>query len=446
MSNRLVASCAQALRFSALPDDGRAEGKQRARPLDTYSARKWARHIGVLDRAGLALPLYARLLAGGRDAELPREAVAELERRRNDNARRMEAMLQRFGEAVQALQRANVQFLCVKGFSLLPEFLHQPWQRHQIDFDFLVRPGEETRAQNALEELGYKLTAVEGGERRLRIPAKKALGHDAYLYDIQEGSSIELHSAFWEAGVIDLPMRCGEDAFESAEMHAMGGISFPRLAPTYAFLYQVLHVFRHFLGSWARPLWFYEIAAYVNRFHADDARWSRVCALISSDASMADAAGLVLLTAREIFGCPIPAAFEDICAVVEDSAIGLWVRRYAREWLLTDMPGNKLNLLLHRHFIREDRSWRRYLADRLAPRRKKPRLCEGIDPAVAQRLSYRLADFRFRSGRFAYHLRAGAGLALAAVRWSLELRAHRRTFTGDALRASDSKLLQRGAS
>jgi hypothetical protein len=446
MSNPLLASSAQALGFSALQGGECGDGEQLERPLNTYSAREWTRHFGVLDRSGLSLPLYARLLAQGQVAELPRTVVDEFERRRNDNARRMQGMLARFGESVGALQRAGVQFICVKGFSLIPEFLPELWQRHQIDFDFLIRPGEEERAQRALEEIGYKLTAVDGPERRLRIPVNKALGHNAYLYGAQEGSAIELHSSFWDAGAIDLPLRGLENAFDHAEMHALGTIWFPRLTPPYAFLYQVLHVFRHFLGSWARPMWVYEIAAYMNRFLAHEARWNCIRSLVSSDSTKSNAAALVLLTAREIFGCTTPAALEGICAAAADSAIGFWVSRYARAWLLTDMPGNKLNLLLHRHFMRDDCAWRRHLANRLAPRRMRPQLCEGLDPDVARSFRYRIADFRFRTARIAYHLRAGAGLALAGARWNLELRVNRTVLARAASRAGILKLLQRSVS
>ena len=164
----------------------------------------------------------------------------------------MSSMLLTFGQAVEALRQAGVRFVCVKGFSLIPEYLTELWQRHQIDFDLLVAPDDALRAQQALEKLGYRLTAIDGAERRLRIPVSRPLALDAYLYNPQEGGAIELHSGFWEAGAEAHPLRCPSDAFEQAEMHTVGSVSFLRLARRHAFLYQVLHVFRHFLGLWAR--------------------------------------------------------------------------------------------------------------------------------------------------------------------------------------------------
>jgi hypothetical protein len=334
----------------------------------------------------------------------------------------MQSMLRTFGEAVGVLQEAGVNFVCVKGFSLFPEFVNEPWQRHQIDFDLLIAPGEGLRAQSALEQLGYKLTGVaRDDERRLRIPVRQALSHGAYLYSPQEGGAIELHSRFWEAGAEVLPLSCPEDAFEQAERHTLNSVSFPCLSQPHAFLYQVLHVFRHFMGSWARPLWLYELASYMNRHSANVELWGQVAALLSADARVAEAASLVLLTAKELFACPIPPMLGSVCGLEDDDRIRLWVRIYARRWVLADMPGNKLNLLLQRRYFADGRVWRRYLANRLAPRRARPVLCEGIDTSVAKDLNYRAANLRYQVSRAWHHLRAGTGFAAASVAWGIRL-------------------------
>ncbi|MGA3080376.1 MAG: nucleotidyltransferase family protein [Terracidiphilus sp.] len=438
MRREFLSSVVHSLRFSTFKaGDGDAPKRER-RDLSGFSARKWSRHIGALDRVGLTLPLYARLLEDGKRAGLPEQALAALEQRRRDNTRRMSSMLLTFGQAVAALQQAGIRFVCVKGFSLIPEYLTELWQRHQIDFDLLVAPEDGLRAQQALEQLGYRLTAIDGTERRLRIPVSRPLAHHAYLYNPQEGGAIELHSRFWEAGAEALPLLCPEDAFEQAEMHTLGSVSFPRLARHHAFLYQVLHVFRHFLGSWARLLWLYEIAGYMRRYRDDGALWRKVQALLCADERMAEAAALVLLTARDLFACPIPPALENICTLPAGSPVRFWISHYAQRWLLTDMPGNKLNLLLQRHFFSDSHAWRRYLASRLAPRGKSPMLCEGIERNVAQSLAYRAANLRFRATRIWHHLNTGAGFAVASIVWELNMRANRNLVSADNLRRGES--------
>ena len=439
MSNALVSSVVNALNFHSGEPGAAIHAGSRDRHPCEFSPREWDRSIGVLDRSGLTLPFYARMLAAGDSGRFLPHTLAALEQRRSDNQKRMRCMLHVFGEAVQVLQHAGVQFVCVKGFSLFPEFLEEPWQRHQIDFDLLIAPGDGLRAQAALEEIGYKLTGVAGdGERRMRIPVKRALSHDAYLYSPQEGGAIELHSGFWEAGAEEFPLTCPEDAFDQAQMCTLDSVSFLRLSQPHAFLYQVLHVFRHFLGSWARPLWVYEIANYIRR-HADNVEhWREVATLVSADARLTEAASLVLLTANELFACPIPASLEKVCALPDDDSIRLWVHLYARRWILADMPGNKLNLLLQRHYFPDGRIWRRYLANRLAPRRGRPVLCEGIDAHVARSLKYRAANLSYKGSRVWHHLRAGAGFAAARVVWGIHLRLSQGAHASSGLSRSES--------
>ena len=438
MSREFLSSVVHALRFSAFESGDGAAARRERRDLSGFSASEWSRHIGVLDRVGLALPLYARLLENGNCSGLPLQALAALEQRRCDNKQRMSSMLLTFGQAVEALRQAGVRFVCVKGFSLIPEYLTELWLRHQIDFDLLVAPDDALRAQQALETLGYRLTAIDGAERRLRIPVSRPLALDAYLYNPQEGGAIELHSGFWEAGAEALPLHCPGDALEQAEMHTVGSVSFSRLARHHAFLYQVLHVFRHFLGSWARLLWLYEIAAYMHRHRDDDAHWRKVHALLCADERMAEAAALVLLSAQDLFGCPIPRALKNVCTLPAGSPVRLWISQYAQRWLLTDMPGNKLNLLLQRHFFSDSHAWRRYLASRLAPRGKSPMLCEGIERNVARSFAYRAANLRFQASRIWHHLKTGAGFAVASIAWKLNMRANRNPVSADNLRRGES--------
>lgn len=438
MSREFLSSVVRTLRFSTTEAGDSAPEKRGRLALSEFSAGEWSRQIGVVDRAGLTLPLYARLLEDEKCASLPLQALAALEQRRRDNTHRMSGMLSTFGQAAEALQQAGVRFVCVKGFSVFPEYLTELWQRHQIDFDLLVAFEDGLRAQAALEKLGYKLTGADGDERRLRIPVSRSLAHNAYLYNPQEGAAIELHSCFWEAGAEALPLCCPKDVFEQAEMHTVDSVSFMRLSRHHAFLYQVLHVFRHFLGSWARLLWLYEIAAYMRRYQDDDALWQKVQALLSADARLAEAVALVLLSAQNLFVCPIPPALENVCTLPACSPVRVWISHYAQRWLLTDMPGNKLNLLLQRHFFPDRHAWRHYLASRLAPRGKSPMLCEGIERDAARSLAYRAANLRFRAARIWHHLSTGAGFAVANIAWKLHLRSNRNTFSATELRRGES--------
>ena len=97
MSREFLSSVVHALRFSAFESGDGAGCKRERRDLSGFSASEWSRHIGVLDRVGLALPLYARLLEDGKCSGLPLQALAALEQRRCDNKQRMSAMFRPSG-------------------------------------------------------------------------------------------------------------------------------------------------------------------------------------------------------------------------------------------------------------------------------------------------------------------------------------------------------------
>ena len=176
----------------------------------------------------------------------------------------------------------------------------------------------------------------------------------------------------------------------------------------------------------------------MDRHRANVELWRELATLISADARLMEATSLVLLTAKELFDCPIPPALESVCALADDNPIRLWVGLYARRWILADMPGNKLNLLLQRRYFADGRIWRRYLANRLAPRRGRPVLCEGIDARVARSLKYRVANLSYKGSRVWHHLRAGAGFAAASVAWGIHLRLSQGAPSSSGLSRSES--------
>ena len=393
-----------------------------SRPLQSFTAAEWLRGLRVLDRTGITLPLYGRMRETEERVSLPLPVLNALELRLRDNQRRMESMLETFGQAVDALQAARIPFLCLKGFSLFPEYYARLWQRHQVDFDFLIAPCDAARAQAVLEALGYGLMRTAGNrELRFRTPVRQHLGRDAYMYQLQQGSAIELHTSFWDPGSFNLPLCCTEDVFERAETHVVVGVGFPRLSQAHAFLYQMLHVFRHFLGSWARPLWLYEIASFVQRHRDRDELWREVRDLVAVDVHLIDAAALVLLTTNTLFGSAIPVQLADLCVRPDQAPIRLWVERYARGWVVTDMPGNKLNLMLHRHFIADRDEWRRYLRSRLLPVRGKAALCEGLDSCVVRSWRYKLANLRYRGQRAVHHVNTGVAFVFESIAWKAAL-------------------------
>lgn len=387
--------------------------------LPDSNTSQWRSNMRWLDRSGLALPVATLLESEVSSGFVPADVVKDMQLRLADNEKRMERMLQLFEEAVRALNGAGVRYCCAKGFSLIPDCFSHIRERHQVDIDFLIAPQDSQRAVNALTAVGYSLRdARSSGELRLSRPQRKHLGVNSWLYQLPEAPAIELHTRVWEpeADVIDFASL--GDFYEQTESHEMSGVCFPRLSPSYQFVYLVLHIFRHFAGSWVRLLSIYEVATLLRTRKKDLDMWTEVSSIMTRERALASACALVISLARRTFGAEIPYPLRDVCVENLSAESALWLERYADAWLFTDPPGNKLALLAQQQFCRESIRWKQYVRQRLFPLRNLPSLHDDSDAAAAKTLSDRMDDIRYKVSRTWYHVRSDCEYLTARLEWS----------------------------
>ncbi|HZD47724.1 MAG TPA: nucleotidyltransferase family protein, partial [Silvibacterium sp.] len=318
----------------------------------------WRRTLRWLDRSGLALPLAARLEALPPSACVPAGVRTALKSRLLDNQKRMERMLEFFRETTRALSVAGARYCCVKGFSMVPDCFDGIRERHQVDLDFLVAPEDLKPAQQAIESLGYGVQyASSSGEVRLIKPWRKHIGVNGYLYQLPEAPPVELHTRVWECDYdeIEFPSLV---MFDDTEVHEVCGVEFPRLRPAQQFVYLLLHIFRHLLGSWTRLLSLYEVATLIRGRSSDDELWAEVGQLIGKDRRLNSACALVLGLVDCAFPQDLPETLREIYAGNLSSDSALWIDRWATAWLLAYPPGNKLNLLVQQQFFPDSDLWR----------------------------------------------------------------------------------------
>jgi Uncharacterised nucleotidyltransferase len=382
------------------------------------SEEEWRRNLRWLDRSGLALPLAARLKSLKAGSVVPIEIVTALKSRLADNQKRMQRMIGFFQEAVQALDASGARWCCVKGFSLIPDCLDNIRERHQVDLDFLVAPHHLTRAQGAIEALGYHAQqASSSGEMRLVKPWKKHIGVDGYLYQLPEAPPIELHTRVWEPENDEFMFESLSGFLEATEIHQIDGFSFPRLRHSHQFVYLLIHIFRHLTGSWARLLSLYEIHRFISSRMNDDDLWTEAVSLISEDRQGASACALILGLVHSTFPLELPQPLRNLCAQNLSMDSALWIDQWSEAWLFTDPPGNKLSLLVQRQFWPNGRAWHRYLRRRLLPLRTPHPLSVEIAGSTKNSLAYRLQDTRYKAGRAWFHLRSDCEYLLARLRW-----------------------------
>ncbi len=387
--------------------------------LRGFDEEAWGRNLRWLDRSGLALPLAARLAGRWSGSTVPDSIRPALQSRLLDNHRRMERMLEFFEQIVRALNAAGVRYYCVKGFSLIPDCFHGIQERHQVDLDILVRPSHLSAGISVIEELGYKVQyASLSGEVRLIRPWKKHIGVHGYLYQLPERPPVELHTRFWEADSNEIefpPLSIFPDATESHELY---GIEFPRLRPAYQFLYLLLHIFRHLLGSWMRLLSLYEVATFIRTRRACDEIWAEAVELIERDQRLSTACALVLGLVEVAFPVDLPEKLREVYSANLSLDSAIWLDRCAVTWLLADPPGNKLNLLVQKQFWIDRDIWKRYLRRRLLPVCTPHRLSDEAVNTTKTSLSYRAEEIRYQISRMWYHVKSDITYLSALVRWS----------------------------
>ena len=379
----------------------------------------WERNLRWLDRSGLALPLAARFEVLRPGPRVPMEVRLALHSRLLDNQNRMERMLKFLHEATHALNVAGVRSCCVKGFSLIPDCFDGIRERHQVDLDFLIAPVDLRAAQTAIESLGYRVQhASTSGEVRLIKPWKKHIRIHGYLYQLPEPPAIELHSRFWEVGDDEIELPPISIFPGATEPHEVSGVEFSRLRPAYQFLYLLLHIFRHLLGSWTRLLSLYEVATFIRKRQDCKELWDKVARLIGKDESLSSVCALILGLVDSAFPQELPLTLHKLRSenLSQDSA--LWLDRCATAWLLANPPGNKLNLLVQKQFWADRDIWRQYLLRRLLPIRAPHRLSdEALEPA-RRTLAYRAEAFLYQVSRAWYHVRSDFTYLIALMRWN----------------------------
>jgi Uncharacterised nucleotidyltransferase len=389
--------------------------------LSGISPAIWQLELGWLDRSGLILPLIDTIQRRSLQHVLPSRMLEPMRQRLRDNETRMRQMLAAFAQITQLFNEQSITYACVKGFSLIPDWLSSISCRHQSDFDFLIAEPDIEIAEQILLHLGYRVLAKEAsGERRYATFGSEVKGKDAYLYTLQESHAAELHLYFWEPEDEEMQLSFPIHSLDChLEMHTIDGVSFPRLQPALQMVYQLLHFFRHLSGTWARLLWLYEIAQFTADHFSDEDLWREANGLWQNDAKLKQVCHLVLRLAARTFSVPLPALIESDADVWE--ACQRWLGHFSDYCLYVDLPGNKASLLLMRPFFEDMKKYRRYRARRLFPFGHGHVLDERLSPVLARSLKYRLRNLRYQFSRVRYHLSANLHFLMLKLQWTLRI-------------------------
>jgi hypothetical protein len=295
----------------------------------------------------------------------------------------------------RALRESGIEYAVLKGFALTPEVCERPWLRHQTDIDILVGQESQRAASKLLAAIGYSKEGEESsGEIRLGISSGRPASANDFLYDLQRHRQIEIHRSFYES-VNGVSLRPNEEWSSHVEWKTVEGVEFPSLDLPYRILGQLLHAFRHVLHGWLRVGWLYEIDHVVRQHQSDSELWERIEGLMLDDVRVREACGVVLSMTGKAFGTELPELLRRRCVAPMRKSLILWLDSFGMDWLLSDFPGSRLSLLLHREFADSTMAWQRFRIARSKRRLGAITLGKLANPAfLARRFREQVEYFR----------------------------------------------------
>lgn len=384
------------------------------------------RFLRWLDESGLALHLLATVKDSGGAGRLPVFVLRELERRLESNRNRAQAMLAEQKKLSESFTDRGIPHAFLKGFSLVPDFCPAIEFRHQTDIDILMPYEFIDSARSAMRECGYPIeTSFLRGEFQFSEPRRRpaSVKEDIYTPDFRH--EVELHTTIWdELGhvVLTVPMDC----LLRLRPREMYGVRFASLSLDDTFIVQTLHGFRHFLGSWLRVAWLFEIHSFFVRYSENDAIWLAIKTRAGDEPALRNAFGLMLQLTDRLFMSPIPTVMRDWCIEPLPDPLKQWVLKFGMRWVLSGLSGSKLSLFAHKEFIRNARVRRSYLWRRIVPVQGRPAIGRTETNNLKNSIGIWLAQSMFVAKRAFFHATSLGSLAIDAVSWAHTQHAIRR--------------------
>jgi len=377
-----------------------------------------------LDRSGLALGFFRQLQ--NHNIAIPKDWHQALEQRWLKNTERMQGMLAEAQHLHNTFRSFAVTAVCLKGFTLTPDFCDDPFVRHQVDFDFLVAPSSVHAAAEALRFCGYSAARLnEEGETCFRTASQHIPSANDDLYVPQAQRQVDLHTSIWEPCAW-LRVEVPQDCLKYARPHSNHGMECLSLSLEDKFLVQVLHAFRHALHPWLRVSWLLEIGKCLDKHQENTTLWNRVIHRAGSTHLAKSIFGFVLGLVHRLFHTPIPAPLGLWTENAITVSLRVWLDHFGVDWALCDWPGSLNNLFFACDFIPDPDLRKQYVRSRLLPGKAPLSLGSRPKAGAPKFLQWQAARLRYVAQRAAAHLKDLLALPWQSFRWRRALESSRR--------------------
>jgi hypothetical protein len=234
------------------------------------------------------------------DCDWPAALVERLAQSARAEAAREVVRRTEIASALDALARAGVHPVLVKGTPLAYAVYDTPAARPRCDTDLVIPRQDVERARAALLAQGYDATPYCDGELVLRQFEMQKVDRFGIAHALDIHWSVSMQTLFADLLSYD------ELAAESIAVPALGS-SARAAGPTHALLLACVHPVMHHRND-SRAIWRIDIDRLASRFSAED--WNALVEL-SIDRGVATIVARALSDARREWGTAIPAIVFD---------------------------------------------------------------------------------------------------------------------------------------
>lgn len=315
--------------------------------LKKLSDEEWTSLLAFCKVANLTLPLAHLSLE-----DFPHWVVERLTTNLADNALRFEFVKATYREAAEAIGRAGVEHIVIKGFTQSPDYVADPRLRAQNDIDIFCPSESIEAALAALTDIGYKQFSENFSYALADHKPTLARNGDwkwrGNSFDPEMPLSIEVHFCLWNERVSQIKIPEVELFWKRRRIREVDGLSFPCLNPVDHLAYHTLHIVRDlFRGDWIVHH-VRELASFLH-FHADDEMFWRSWVETHSS-SLRTFETIAIHYARAWFGCRLhPLATLEIDRLSPTRRS--WLQRFSNSALDNMFEQNKDSLWLQLTFV-----------------------------------------------------------------------------------------------
>jgi hypothetical protein len=385
--------------------------------LQGLNDSEWKPLLSFCERADLTFSLW-QIRNGG----FPHWVGECLERNVADNAKRFERVKATYSEVAEALRKADVQYVVLKGFAKCPEYVSDPRLRMQSDID-LYCPGDGIhRASAALRTIGYHPDQMDHS-RADHLPTMFRATDWIWrgnAFDPEMPLPVELHFCLWNEKIFRFTAPDLDGFWRRRVMRSLEDFTFPTFSDIDGLGYSALHTLRNLLTGDRISNHVYELAVFLHR-HSDDASfwviW-RDC----HDHNLRSMQAIAFCLAQSWFGCDIS---PEAKAEIDDlsPAIQKWFQNFAWSPLEGMFHANKDRLWLHLSLLDSSKVKRSIFRQVLFPTRIHPLRTPNADfdnfgrPRRIWPTQRHVKYLFFFASRSAYHMGATLSTLWHGLRW-----------------------------